>query len=199
MTSRPEWQFAAISSAVFRASGSSDRSTRSQIPSPRTQNRACEQNPGASLSRIPSPSIQSARSRYGTRLAVSVPSNPIFAWVPSQKGGVPVRPHRQRAYVSPTGYDSPSRHAIDSPSASQTICCRMSGTPPVTIYGPFLTIRIVGPLCSSESSGMVRLAVVLDEPAHIRVRTVGGRRRVGKAGRRSALGGRSERLVDEQV
>ena len=131
-TSRPEWQFAAISSAVLVASGSPDPSTRSQIPAPRMQNRAWEQNPGASLSRIPSPSIQSARSRYGTRLAVSVPSNPIREWVPSQNGGVPVCPHRQRLYVSPTGYGSPSRHSIDSPSASQTIRCLVSGTPPVT-------------------------------------------------------------------
>ena len=101
-------------------------------------------------------------------------------------------------YVSPTGYGSPSRHSIDSPSASQTIRCRMSGTPPVTIYGPFLTIRIVGFLGSSASSGMVRLAEVLDDQHYIRIRI-----RVRRPGDRWVVtpppaGGRND-SVDEPV
>jgi hypothetical protein len=132
-TRRPEWQFAAISMASLRASGSDDRPTRSQIPFPRMQKRAWEQNPGASESAMSGPSTHSARCKYGTLLAVSVPSKWIIRCVPSQNGLLREPPHRHREYVSATGYCLPSSHLTGFPSRSQTRICTERGIQPVTI------------------------------------------------------------------
>ena len=77
------------------------------------------------------------------RLAVSVPSNTTFSCVPSPKGFLFERPHRQRAYSLGCAIASPPRHSIDSPCASETMCWFASGTPPQTRYGPCSTTVIV--------------------------------------------------------
>ena len=71
-------------------------------------------------------------TRYGSLLAVSVPSKPPSSQARSQKGAVFVAPHRQSSYVASVVNGSPSPHSTENPSSSVTIVLGTSGTEPVT-------------------------------------------------------------------
>src|SRR5213082_3119531 len=97
-----------------------------------SQKRAPAHSDCASVSARAGPSRTCACSRYVVRRAVSVPSKPIFPWVPSQNGLACDLPQRQSWYDSRAGNVTPCRHCCDSPSLSVTMVCLASGTPPLT-------------------------------------------------------------------
>ena len=82
---------------VTRTASSSVRSTWRQTVPFGSQKRADAHSDSASVSDRTGPSESFACSRYGCRLAVSVPSKAIFLCVPSQNGLVFEWPQRHSA------------------------------------------------------------------------------------------------------
>jgi len=85
-TRRPEGQLLTCRRKVVRSPASSVRSTWFHTCPFGSQKRAPAHSDCASVSARAGPSRICACSRYVVRGAVSVPSKPIFAWVPSQNG-----------------------------------------------------------------------------------------------------------------
>src|SRR5207247_3788816 len=143
-TTRPDGQLLTCRSKVVRIPASSVRSTWFHTCPFGSQKRADAHSDSASVSARAGPSRASGGSRYVARRAVSVPSKPIFPWVPSQNGLVFDLPHRQSWYDSCAGNVSPCRHCCEPPSLSVTMVCLASGTPPLTRQGPWFGMTTRG-------------------------------------------------------
>ena len=131
----PQGQFAAIS-VVFRASGLSDRSTRSQIPSPRMQVPVLGAEPRrvAQPDPLPLDPIGPFEIRDQARRLGPVEPDPRAGAVAEGRRAVGPAPAKGWN-VSPTDTAPPRATRSHSPSTSQTIRCRMSGTPPPRYTG----------------------------------------------------------------
>src|SRR5512140_3008468 len=95
----------------------------------------CMQKTESSVIVRPAPVKRRARVALGAVGAASVPSNPIFACVLSQKGFCDEWPQRHSRYVPPPSSAASLRHVSGSWCSEYTTDLRLSGTPPLTTYG----------------------------------------------------------------